>query len=193
MKLSSDQTDIVFPAIALATHWHAGVYRKDSFLPYIIHPLEVMKTVSMWRAGDPVMLCAAVCHDLLEDTLCPRESIAALHPEVLELVEELTFKVDESLSSSAKAALKQEYMDNFKNKSIRALVLKCADRLRNSWDFSATNPQYAAKYLNKGWSVFNAVVERRSEVIDRFGIYTLDAIIYDHGELQGLINAKPLG
>ena len=59
-------------AIALAVRFHAGQCRDGDIqgcrVPYIVHPIDVMRTVWAWGAGDPGTLTAAVLHDALEDT-----------------------------------------------------------------------------------------------------------------------------
>src|SRR5690348_14544993 len=65
-------------AVALAAEEHAGQVDKLG-APYILHPLHVLGVV----AGDPVdnpyereaLLCAAVLHDVLEDTESDRRAL----------------------------------------------------------------------------------------------------------------------
>lgn len=174
-------------AIALATHWHSGQTRKEPvagiYLPYITHPLEVMKTVWTWGAGNVITLCAAVCHDLLEDTDCPPDEIKAIHPGVLEVVQELTCAVEPMTTNEDKKRIKEAYMESFKDASVYALVIKAADRICNVKDFQRTNPGYSKKYLLKANGVFAAVESRWKELHEEFGNYLSNQIIEEQRSL----------
>ena len=54
-------------ALAFATEAHAGVMRKADGSPFILHPLEVACIVSTLTHDEDV-LCAALLHDVVEDT-----------------------------------------------------------------------------------------------------------------------------
>ncbi len=54
-------------AIAYAARAHEGQVRKGSDIPYIVHPLEAV-AVCATMTSDPVVLSAAVLHDVVEDT-----------------------------------------------------------------------------------------------------------------------------
>lgn len=54
-------------AIKFATDAHAGQKRKLVDLPYILHPLEAATIVANLTSDEDV-ICAAVLHDVVEDT-----------------------------------------------------------------------------------------------------------------------------
>ncbi len=54
-------------AIEFAVKAHAGTCRKGSDVPYIVHPVEVMKIVATLTRDEEVR-AAAVLHDTIEDT-----------------------------------------------------------------------------------------------------------------------------
>lgn len=54
-------------AILYAAKAHAGVCRKSTTVPYIVHPVEAMKIVSSLTENEDVR-AAAVLHDTVEDT-----------------------------------------------------------------------------------------------------------------------------
>ena len=65
-------------AIEFAVRCHAGQYRKHAIggqrLPYIVHSIEVMRTVWGWGVTDPIIMTAAVLHDVLEESdVTPRQ------------------------------------------------------------------------------------------------------------------------
>lgn len=58
----------LFNAINVAANCHKNQKRQDNGEPYINHPLEVMKLVHDFCDADEDVLCAAVLHDVVEDT-----------------------------------------------------------------------------------------------------------------------------
>ena len=59
--------EILSKAITIATRAHRDQVRKQSALPYIVHPLEVMNTLVQYGYWDQTLLSAAVLHDVIED------------------------------------------------------------------------------------------------------------------------------
>ncbi len=59
--------DVLDRAIIYATEKHAGMKRKGSQRPYILHPLEVA-ALTATMTDDHNVLAAAVLHDVVEDT-----------------------------------------------------------------------------------------------------------------------------
>ena len=74
-------------AVRFAIAWH-GDQRRPTGAPYLDHLLEALE-VLVRGAGvtDADVLCAAVLHDVVEDTPCTLEQVsAAFGPQVAELV-----------------------------------------------------------------------------------------------------------
>ena len=61
-------------AILLATNYHAGQYDRGGN-PYILHPLKVMHYL---KTDDEELMCIAVMHDLLEDTVVNEDMLRDL-------------------------------------------------------------------------------------------------------------------
>ena len=59
--------DVLQQALCFAAEAHAGMVRKGTLIPYILHPMEAAAIVGSMTA-DPEILAAAVLHDVLEDT-----------------------------------------------------------------------------------------------------------------------------
>ncbi len=197
--MTQPSPQIIFRAIELATRFHAMQWRKEPIvngglpmtLPYITHPLEVAKLVWTWGAGNPVVQAAAVCHDLLEDTTCPAGEIKLIHPQVLKIVEELTFippiggplnyegRVVGRIAGEDPRRLKREYLESFATKSVEALVIKAADRICNVQDFLLTNKDYAGRYLAKAKPLSDALVNRIADIDGRFGAGVSTIILSD--------------
>lgn len=159
---------LIDKAVMLATQAHAGQKRKcywgGSYLPYLVHPLDVLKRVWTWGAASEVVGAAAVLHDVYED--CPsfdRCWVKDLSLQVDRLVEELTrWPADD----------KAVYLRAFRDpglKSAEALVIKMADRISNVRDFMFNDLTYARVYLRKGDVLWLALRERFEELGRKLG------------------------
>jgi HD domain len=88
-RFSPEELDRVRRAVEIAARWHEGQWRKSGD-PYITHPLAVAEAAA--AAGlDCTMVCAALLHDVLEDTDCDPEYLRAEFGEdVVHLIERHT-------------------------------------------------------------------------------------------------------
>src|SRR5215831_19081078 len=80
-------------ALAFAADKHRNQRRKDSEAsPYINHPIMLAKILSVeCRVDDPLVLCAAVLHDTLEDTQTTYGELAEqFGADVADVVREVT-------------------------------------------------------------------------------------------------------
>ncbi|MGW3343212.1 HD domain-containing protein [Nonomuraea rubra] len=74
-SLPEEQLRVVRRAYEVADRWHSGQFRRDG-RPYITHPVAVAVIVAELDV-DHELLCAALLHDVLADTACPEEELAA--------------------------------------------------------------------------------------------------------------------
>jgi len=116
-------------AFAVAAHWHAGQWRRSGD-PYITHPVAVAAIVAGLGVRQEVV-CAALLHDLPEDTEC---SLEFLHDrfgaEVTDLVAGMLeldrdSPLQDAVSGDPAGALSQARANP------DVIVLKLADRLHN--------------------------------------------------------------
>jgi GTP diphosphokinase / guanosine-3',5'-bis(diphosphate) 3'-diphosphatase len=125
-------------AITFAEEAHRGQVRKgEGNRPYIGHPLAVMHT--LWQHGvrETAVLCAAVLHDVLEDTpITPAELTAEFGAEIVGLVQELTD--DKSLPQAERKRLQIVHAPH---KSQGAARIKLADKLCNVRDVAQFPPE----------------------------------------------------
>ena len=161
-------------AISLAVKWHRPEDRKGQIngisLPYIIHPFQVMRSVWSWGAGTDVTMSASMLHDVLENTkLTYYELDGVIGEEAAKVVQELTYEGDKDA--------KKEYMKTFRSSSIEALIIKVADRINNVQDFMTTKPDYAQKYFDKAKDLFDALLFRKSEIEEKYGVTTAQNIV----------------
>lgn len=134
--------DLILEAAAFAADKHRMQRRKDvDASPYINHPLALAHILSReGKVGDPVVLCAALLHDTVEDTDTTLEELELrFGAEVAATVAEVTN--DESLD---KAEQKRLQVTKASSKSPAAKLVKLADKIANLRDLAATPPA--------GWS-----------------------------------------
>ena len=120
----------VAAAVRFATAWH-GDQRRPTGAPYLDHLLEALE-VLVRGAGvtDPDVLCAAVLHDVVEDTPCSLDEIrAAFGPKVADLVGWVT--IPEPGPGQAKSDVKRAYLGRLRNAPAQARLVKLADRASN--------------------------------------------------------------
>lgn len=128
-------------AILFATEKHRGTTRRNSTLPYIVHPLEVMHLLLRVGVRDEATLVAAVLHDVVEDCgVKPAEIEERFGATVRELVMALT-KPDEAPGRDVKA----EALEQVRRGPEAARAVKMADRLSNLRDMHQTNWTRAKK------------------------------------------------
>ena len=121
----------VHAAVVFATAHH-GDQRRPGGAPYIEHPLEALE-VLVRGAGvtDPDVLCAAVLHDVVEDTSGTIEEISTVFgPRVAELVGWVT--IPEPGPGQDRASVKEEYLRGLRRAPYDAILVKLADRASNA-------------------------------------------------------------
>ena len=105
---------------------------RESGEPYLSHPLEVALILADLRL-DVTTLCAALLHDIVEDTRMPLSAIATeFGPDVARLVEGVT-KISrlELVSPEARQVESVRKMLLAMVTDVRVVLVKLADRLHN--------------------------------------------------------------
>ena len=165
-------------ALKIAYKAHKKQFRKHSGLPYILHPLEVAKQLTVWGVTHQDILAAAILHDVLED--CNRVELAYFYGKINKIgltigkiVDDLTFYPD--------LWTKKGYLESFKDKTethVASLVIKMADRYCNIKDFELSGDPYVTKYTMKALPLWEAFRERNGEIrsCHYFGDKVADAI-----------------
>jgi GTP diphosphokinase / guanosine-3',5'-bis(diphosphate) 3'-diphosphatase len=129
---------LVLKAADAAARWHVHHRRKGpAEEPYINHLLEVaMLVAEATGASDTNLVIAALLHDAIEDSEVPRELISRTFGEdVASIVAEVTD--DKSLP---KAERKRKQIEAAAGKSVRAKMLKLADKTSNLRAIAASPP-----------------------------------------------------
>lgn len=146
-------------AYEYAKQKHEGQKRKYVDLDYFTHPKWVARLIEEFEDED--MACAAILHDVLEDTNATYEEIKMLFgDDVANLVLELT-----SDKTEVKRLGKAIYLARkIVALSDRAFIIKCADRIHNLLFAETDSADYSfiKKYYNETM-VLLKVFELREE------------------------------
>ena len=140
-------------AVIFAANAHAGQRRKSTDVPYIVHPVEVMKIVSAITEDEEIR-AAAVLHDTLEDTPTTlQELIDGFGSRVASLVRmESEQKEDDNGMRRPWHDRKQETIDALKScRDPGVLIICLGDKLSNLRDIDRD-------FLTQGvglWDRFN--------------------------------------
>ncbi len=122
----------VIKAHELAEYAHSGVFR-ESGEPYITHPLYVANNLLDMEIYDSDTLCAAILHDVVEDSDLTLEDIShSLNPNVAELVDGVTKmrRMNFSTKEEQGNANTRKIITSL-TKDVRIIIIKLADRLHN--------------------------------------------------------------
>ena len=139
------KVELITKAFNFARQAHKGV-RRHSGEPYIMHPLAVAQIVSKEIGLGSTAICAALLHDVVEDTDYTIEDIKNLFGQkIADIVNGLT-----KISGGVFGVQASEQAENFKkllltmSEDIRVILIKIADRLHNmrTLEFMQVNKQY---------------------------------------------------
>jgi len=146
---------------------HHGDQKRKSGEPYIVHPLQVAYIVANLGLDDAT-ICAALMHDLAEDTDVTIEDIATnFSEEIAEMVNGVT-----KLGKINYATAEEQQVENYRKmflamgKDIRVVLIKISDRLHN---------MRTLKYLSRDRQLANAqeTMDLYAPLANRLGIYNL--------------------
>ncbi len=128
MPARTDPQALVLEAVAFAAEKHRHQRRKDAHAsPYINHPIELAILLEREGISNPVILCAALLHDTIEDTQTTEDELHARFGErIARVVMEVTD--DKGLPKQERKRLQVE---TAASKSHRAKLLKIADKTSN--------------------------------------------------------------
>jgi guanosine-3',5'-bis(diphosphate) 3'-pyrophosphohydrolase len=128
----------IFQVLAFAARKHSRQRRKDlEASPYINHPIDLAQVlVNEADIVEGDVICAALLHDVLEDTETSGEELeACFGPAIRRIVEEVSD--DKSLSKEARKRLQIEHAGSA---SYAARLVKLADKLCNIRDILNAPP-----------------------------------------------------
>ncbi len=149
---------LILSAYALAKEKHSHMTRKGSGLPYIIHPFRA--ALLLHSLGDYQLVCAALLHDVVEDSDVTIEEIRE------QFGDEIAFLVDACTKDDLDGRDQITKVLDFARKDPRALLVKLADRIDNMQDHpSLMSEQLRERYIMQGRQILDACNELGIEVL----------------------------
>lgn len=139
---------IIFNALEFATKAHTGQFRKGTLLPYIVHPVDVMRNLILYNAPTDAV-AAGILHDTLEDTLTTIDDLKnTFGDRITELVMGAS-EPDKSLSWEERKQHTFKFLAQ--TTDLEQLMVVCADKLSNITSIK----QDMDTIGNKIWTRFN--------------------------------------
>ena len=184
------KVEIIERAYHFAKEAHKGV-RRRSGEPYILHPIAVAKIASQEIGLGSTSICAALLHDVVEDTEYTVEDIEHhFGKKIAQLVEGLT-KISGGIFGD-KASVQAE---NFRkllltmSEDIRVVLIKMADRLHNMRTLGSMAP-------NKQYKIAGETLYIYAPLAHRLGLFAIKteledlAFKYEHPKTYETISRK---
>jgi len=147
-------------AYAFAARAHASQTRMSGE-PYVTHPLAVASAVVGWRM-DAEAVCAALLHDVLEDTGATKAELAErFGKEIAELVDGLS-----KLDKMEFASYQEAQAENFRKmlmamaRDLRVVLVKLADRQHNLRTMSAMRADKRARIARETLEIYAPIALR---------------------------------
>lgn len=148
-----------------AAQAHGSQLRKYANEPYIEHPIRVMKICEAYN-NDPAVLCAALLHDVLEDTAVKKPELhnflltitdSKTTARITSLVEELTdVFIKQNFPRINRRSRKEKEAARLGATSGEAQTIKYADIIDNT-DVTDHDPDFAIVYLREARNLLAAM------------------------------------
>lgn len=155
------KVEIIERAFNFAREAHSGV-RRRSGEPYIMHPIAVARIVSREIGLGSTSICAALLHDVVEDTDYTVEDIEQhFGAKIAQLVDGLT-KISGGIFGD-RASIQAE---NFRkllltmSEDIRVVLIKMADRLHNMRTLGSMAPTKQYKIAGETLYIYAPLAHR---------------------------------
>ena len=155
------KVEIIEKAFKFACEAHKGI-RRRSGEPYILHPIAVATIVSQEIGLGSTSICAALLHDVVEDTDYTVEDLEAqFGKKIAHIVEGLT-KISGGIFGD-KASIQAE---NFRkllltmSNDIRVVLIKMADRLHNMRTLGSMLPSKQYKIAGETLYIYAPLAHR---------------------------------
>lgn len=155
------KVELIERAYKFAKEAHRGA-RRRSGEPYIMHPLAVAHIVIDELGLGSTSICAALLHDVVEDTEYTREDIAANFGEkVASIVEGLT-KISGGIFGDRSSLQAENFRKLLLSMStdIRVILIKMADRLHNMRTLASMRPEKQLKVAGETLYVYAPLAHR---------------------------------
>ena len=184
------KAEIIERAFAFAKEAHKGV-RRRSGEPYILHPIAVAKIASQEIGLGSTSICAALLHDVVEDTEYTVEDIEQnFGKKIAQLVEGLT-KISGGIFGDKASAQAENFRKLLLTMSedIRVVLIKMADRLHNMRTLGSMAP-------NKQYKIAGETLYIYAPLAHRLGLFAIKTELenlsfkYEHPDAYRKISEK---
>lgn len=155
------KVDIITKAFHFAKQAHKGV-RRLSGEPYILHPIAVAQVICEEIGMGSTSICAALLHDVVEDTDYTYEDISNLFgPKVANIVEGVT-KINNDVFGDCASAQAETFKKLLLTMSddIRVILVKIADRVHNIRTLSSMLPSKQYKIAGETMYIYAPLADR---------------------------------
>lgn len=167
------KVEIIERAFRFARKAHRGI-RRRSGEPYILHPIAVAKIASQEIGLGSTSICAALLHDVVEDTDYTVEDIEQhFGPKIAELVDGLT-KISGGIFGDQASAQAENFRKLLLTMSqdIRVVLIKMADRLHNMRTLGSMAP-------NKQFKIAGETLYIYAPLAHRLGLFSIKTELED--------------
>ena len=184
------KVDIITKAFNFARQAHKGV-RRLSGEPYIMHPIAVAQIACEEVGLGSTSICAALLHDVVEDTDYTTEDIENIFgPKIAQIVDGLT-KISGGIFGEQASA----QAENFKkllltmSDDIRVILIKICDRLHNMRTLES-------QPANKQYKIAGETLYIYAPLANRLGLYKIKSELenlsfkYEHPDEYNSIKSK---
>ena len=159
-------TKLIMKAYNLAAEKHKD-QKRGSGEPYIIHPLNVAYILADIGL-DESTICAALLHDVVEDTPVTHQDIEKnFGSEIAEMVEGVT-----KLGKLKYTSMEEQQVENYRKmflamgKDIRVILIKLADRLHNMRTLKHLRPE-------RQIAISQETMDLYAPLANRLGLYSV--------------------
>ncbi len=184
------KVEVITKAFNFAKQAHKGV-RRRSGEPYILHPIAVAQIVCGEIGLGSTSICAALLHDVEEDTDYTNEDISNLFgKKVANIVEGVT-KISGGIFGDRASLQAETFKKLLLNMcdDIRVILVKISDRLHNMRTLSSMLPSKQYKIASETLYIF-------APIADRLGLNKIKTELedlsfkYEHPEEYALVMDK---
>ncbi|MBP3227454.1 MAG: bifunctional (p)ppGpp synthetase/guanosine-3',5'-bis(diphosphate) 3'-pyrophosphohydrolase [Bacteroidaceae bacterium] len=155
------KTDIITKAFNFAKQAHKGVTRKSGE-PYILHPIAVAQVACEEIGLGSTSICAALLHDVVEDTDYTYEDIANLFGvKVANIVEGVT-KISGGVFADGGSAQAETFKKLLVTMSddVRVILIKLSDRVHNMRTLASMPPAKQYKIAGETMYIYAPIADR---------------------------------
>ena len=167
------KVEIIERAFRFAKKAHGGI-RRRSGEPYILHPIAVAKIASQEIGLGSTSICAALLHDVVEDTDYTVDDIQRMFgKKIAQIVSGLT-KISGGIFGDQASAQAENFRKLLLTMSedIRVVLIKMADRLHNMRTLGSMAP-------NKQYKIAGETLYIYAPLAHRLGLFAIKTELED--------------